>query len=221
MQHFHSGTFSACLANYPTISGMEANNGISPPNQQFSSSSQPFSLTNHFSACLLPQEEKLPDEQVALNIDWVSFLCGDTLYAQCGGQTVAACGDTSCGSDHRGGGETVSVGGVTRRSVGRGPRGKKVVPPRFAFHTRSDEDVLNDGFKWRKYGQKAVKNNIHPRSYYRCTYHTCSVKKQIQRLSRDRSIVVTTYEGIHNHPSEKLMETLAPLLKQLDFLSRF
>ncbi|KAJ8439268.1 hypothetical protein Cgig2_030203 [Carnegiea gigantea] len=98
---------------------------------------------------------------------------------------------------------------------------KKAVPPRFAFHTRSAEDVLDDGYKWRKYGQKSVKNSVHPRSYYRCTYHTCNVKKQIQRHSKDKGIVITTYEGIHNHPSEKLMETLSPLLKQLQFLARF
>jgi len=40
---------------------------------------------------------------------------------------------------------------------------KKAVPPRFAFHTRSAEDVLDDGYKWRKYGQKSVKNSVHPR----------------------------------------------------------
>ncbi|TMW88316.1 hypothetical protein EJD97_018709 [Solanum chilense] len=105
-----------------------------------------------------------------------------------------------------------------RREKGRK---RKYVPPRVAFHTRSTEDILDDGFKWRKYGQKAVKNSTHPRSYYRCTHHTCNVKKQIQRLSKDTSIVVTTYEGIHNHPCEKLMETLSPILKQLQFLSRF
>ncbi|XP_010430513.1 PREDICTED: probable WRKY transcription factor 56 [Camelina sativa] len=91
---------------------------------------------------------------------------------------------------------------------------------RIAFHTRSDDDVLDDGYRWRKYGQKSVKNNAHPRSYYRCTYHTCNVKKQVQRLAKDPNVVVTTYEGVHNHPCEKLMETLSPLLRQLQFLSR-
>ncbi|EOA17858.1 hypothetical protein CARUB_v10006263mg [Capsella rubella] len=93
--------------------------------------------------------------------------------------------------------------------------------PRIAFQTRSDDDVLDDGYRWRKYGQKSVKNNAHPRSYYRCTYHTCNVKKQVQRLAKDPNVVVTTYEGIHNHPCEKLMETLNPLLRQLQFLSSF
>ncbi|GKU88091.1 hypothetical protein SLEP1_g2396 [Rubroshorea leprosula] len=98
---------------------------------------------------------------------------------------------------------------------------KKTTRPRFAFQTRSADDILDDGYRWRKYGQKAVKNSSYPRSYYRCTHHTCNVKKQIQRLSKDTGIVVTTYEGIHNHPCEKLMETLTPLLRQMQFLTRF
>ncbi|KAM7511945.1 hypothetical protein LguiB_010820 [Lonicera macranthoides] len=88
-------------------------------------------------------------------------------------------------------------------------------------HNPSEEDILDDGFRWRKYGQKSVKDSNFPRSYYRCTHHTCNVKKQVQRLSKDTSVVVTTYEGIHNHPCEKLMETLTPLLKQMQFLSSF
>ncbi|KAJ0971485.1 hypothetical protein J5N97_019444 [Dioscorea zingiberensis] len=102
-----------------------------------------------------------------------------------------------------------------------GGRVKKSSRPRFAFQTRTDNDILDDGYRWRKYGQKAVKNSSYPRSYYRCTHHTCDVKKQVQRLSKDTSIVVTTYEGVHNHPCEKLMEALTPLLKQIQFLSRF
>ncbi|XP_074325954.1 WRKY transcription factor 28 isoform X1 [Apium graveolens] len=98
---------------------------------------------------------------------------------------------------------------------------KKAGPPRVEFQTKSSEDLLDDGYRWRKYGQKSVKNSIFPRSYYRCTHHTCNVKKQVQRLSKDTSIVVTTYEGIHNHPCEQIMETLSPLLKQMQFLARF
>ncbi|KAG6505893.1 hypothetical protein ZIOFF_031203 [Zingiber officinale] len=97
--------------------------------------------------------------------------------------------------------------------------GKKAMSPKFAFRTKSPNDILDDGYRWRKYGQKAVKNSPYPRSYYRCTHHTCNVKKQVQRQSKDASIVVTTYEGIHNHPCEKLMEAFAPLLKQIQFLT--
>ncbi|KAL2892563.1 putative WRKY transcription factor 12, partial [Bienertia sinuspersici] len=39
---------------------------------------------------------------------------------------------------------------------------RKLREPRFCFQTRSDIDVLDDGYKWRKYGQKVVKNSLHP-----------------------------------------------------------
>ncbi|XP_068666610.1 probable WRKY transcription factor 43 [Aristolochia californica] len=118
-------------------------------------------------------------------------------------------------------GREVMVGSSSRKDKSKTRMIKKAASPRFAFQTRSANDILDDGYRWRKYGQKAVKNNNYPRSYYRCTHHTCNVKKQVQRLSKDTGIVVTTYEGVHNHPCEKLMETLSPLLKQMQFLSRF
>ncbi|KAJ1272102.1 hypothetical protein BS78_06G177000 [Paspalum vaginatum] len=76
---------------------------------------------------------------------------------------------------------------------------RKMREPRFCFQTRSDVDVLDDGYKWRKYGQKVVKNSLHPRSYYRCTHSNCRVKKRVERLSEDRRMVITTYEGRHTH----------------------
>lgn len=147
------------------------------------------------------------------NVDWVSLLSGFMSNDQ--GSMMAGRGLYE--GDEKNGGRNINIG----KSMKSSGRSKKVTPSRVAFHTRSSEDILDDGYKWRKYGQKSVKNSHHPRSYYRCTHHTCNVKKQIQRLSKDNSIVVTTYEGIHNHPCEKLMETLTPLLKQLQFLSRF
>ncbi|KAL6548188.1 Transcription factor [Orobanche gracilis] len=77
---------------------------------------------------------------------------------------------------------------------------KREREPRFAFMTKSDADQLDDGYRWRKYGQKAVKNSPFPRSYYRCTSTACGVKKRVERSSEDPSIVVTTYEGAHTHP---------------------
>ncbi|GMY15146.1 probable WRKY transcription factor 43 [Fagus crenata] len=93
--------------------------------------------------------------------------------------------------------------------------GKKIKRHRYAFQTRSQVDILDDGYRWRKYGQKAVKNNKFPRSYYRCTYKGCNVKKQIQRLSKDEEIVVTTYEGKHSHQLEKTADSFEQILRQL------
>ncbi|KAL6562013.1 WRKY transcription factor [Orobanche gracilis] len=76
---------------------------------------------------------------------------------------------------------------------------KKQRQPRFAFMTKSEIDHLEDGYRWRKYGQKAVKNSPYPRSYYRCTTQKCQVKKRVERSFENPSIVVTTYEGQHNH----------------------
>lgn len=32
-----------------------------------------------------------------------------------------------------------------------------------AFITKSELEILDDGYKWRKYGKKSVKNSPHPR----------------------------------------------------------
>ena len=39
----------------------------------------------------------------------------------------------------------------------------KKVKERVAFKTQSEVEVLDDGFKWRKYGKKMVKNSPNPR----------------------------------------------------------
>ncbi|XP_039033734.1 probable WRKY transcription factor 51 [Hibiscus syriacus] len=72
---------------------------------------------------------------------------------------------------------------------------------RVAFRTQSEIEVMNDGYKWRKYGKKSVKNSPNPRNYYKCSSEGCNVKKRIERDRDDGSYVITTYEGSHNHDS--------------------
>ncbi|PKI74913.1 hypothetical protein CRG98_004685 [Punica granatum] len=74
-----------------------------------------------------------------------------------------------------------------------------VKEPRIVVQTTSEIDILDDGYRWRKYGQKVVKGNPNPRSYYKCTYAGCPVRKLVERAAHDMRAVITTYEGKHNH----------------------
>ncbi|RYQ85950.1 hypothetical protein Ahy_B10g105595 [Arachis hypogaea] len=56
----------------------------------------------------------------------------------------------------------------------------------------------DDGYNWRKYGQKQVKGSEFPRSYYKCTHLSCNVKKKVERAI-DGHITEIIYKGQHNH----------------------
>ncbi|XLR60996.1 hypothetical protein HN51_004251 [Arachis hypogaea] len=71
--------------------------------------------------------------------------------------------------------------------------------PKLAFLTESESDNLEDGYRWRKYGRKTVRNSPYPRNYYRCTTIGCNVKKRVERWLDDPTHVLTTYEGLHLH----------------------
>ncbi|KAL6979477.1 WRKY Transcription Factor [Sarracenia purpurea var. burkii] len=62
------------------------------------------------------------------------------------------------------------------------------------------EGPIDDGYSWRKYGQKDILGAKYPRSYYRCTYRatqTCWATKQVQRSDDDPTILEIVYRGRH------------------------
>ena len=67
-----------------------------------------------------------------------------------------------------------------------------------ATTTQADRST-DDGYNWRKYGQKVVKGSEHPRSYYKCTHPNCEVKKIIES-SFTGQITEIMYKGNHDHP---------------------
>lgn len=95
-----------------------------------------------------------------------------------------------------------------------GISGEGVQEPRIVVQNSTDTDIIGDGFRWRKYGQKVVKGNPYPRSYYRCTSLKCNVRKHVERASDDPRAFITTYEGKHNH--EMPLRNTNPVASETD-----
>ncbi|CAI9092374.1 OLC1v1027594C1 [Oldenlandia corymbosa var. corymbosa] len=82
---------------------------------------------------------------------------------------------------------------------------KRKTMPRWTKHIQVSpgmglEGPLDDGFSWRKYGQKDILGAKYPRGYYRCTYRHvqgCLATKQVQRSDEDPTILEVTYRGRH------------------------
>lgn len=64
--------------------------------------------------------------------------------------------------------------------------------------------TIEDGYAWRKYGQKLILNSKSPRCYYRCTHkpdHGCKALKQVQQLEDETKMYHITYFGHHTCPT--------------------
>ncbi|CAI9767703.1 unnamed protein product [Fraxinus pennsylvanica] len=68
------------------------------------------------------------------------------------------------------------------------------------------EEQLDDGYSWKKYGQKDILGAKYPRGYYRCSHGRgkgCIATKKVQRSNNDPTVIEITYIGEHtcNHVS--------------------
>lgn len=72
--------------------------------------------------------------------------------------------------------------------------------PKAVIRVESSYDYVEDGYRWRKYGKKAIKGSPNPRGYFRCATQGCNVRKQVERDIRNPRFVISTYEGKHKHP---------------------
>nr|WGV38226.1 WRKY [Loropetalum chinense var. rubrum] len=62
------------------------------------------------------------------------------------------------------------------------------------------KESVDDGYSWRKYGEKVILGARYPRSYYRCTHRNvqgCEARKQVHRSDDDPPIFEITYIGRH------------------------
>ncbi|GLU17843.1 hypothetical protein SLE2022_341940 [Rubroshorea leprosula] len=66
--------------------------------------------------------------------------------------------------------------------------------------SRETPTLSDDGYAWRKYGQKDILKAKHPRSYFRCTHKPdqgCQATKQVQKIEDDPPKYRITYYGHH------------------------
>ncbi|CAH1438826.1 unnamed protein product [Lactuca virosa] len=71
-----------------------------------------------------------------------------------------------------------------------------------------------DGYTWRKYGQKEILGSRFPRGYYRCTHqklYNCPAKKQVQKLDNDPNTFEVTYRGDHTCIMSSTAPSMPPL----------
>ncbi|WCJ26483.1 WRKY DNA-binding protein 30 [Euphorbia peplus] len=97
---------------------------------------------------------------------------------------------------------------------------KRKTMPRWTDHVRISSDnglegAHDDGYNWRKYGQKDILGAKYPRSYYRCTYRNtqnCWATKQVQRSDEDPNVFDITYRGSHtcSHGQQSVAPPASP-----------
>ncbi|XP_071707796.1 WRKY transcription factor 55-like [Rutidosis leptorrhynchoides] len=104
---------------------------------------------------------------------------------------------------------TPSLQRTRRRKYEEDRRTFRIAAPRMG----NTEIPQEDGFTWRKYGQKEILGSRFPRGYYRCTHqklYNCPAKKQVQRLDNDPYTFEVTYRGDHTCTMSSTAPSMPP-----------
>nr|XP_043613499.1 WRKY transcription factor 22-like [Erigeron canadensis] len=82
------------------------------------------------------------------------------------------------------------------------------------------EELCNDTWAWRKYGQKPIKGSPFPRNYYKCsTTKACGARKQVEQSHMDPTIYIVSYSGEHIHPRPTHRSPLAGSTRSNKFVT--
>ncbi|KAI3881882.1 hypothetical protein MKX03_018714 [Papaver bracteatum] len=90
--------------------------------------------------------------------------------------------------------------------MGNSPSRKRKAESRWTEQVRVCErtgleaPIDDDGYSWRKYGEKSILETKYPRSYYKCALQKaqdCSAMKQVQRNDDDPLMFSVTYRRKH------------------------
>ncbi|XP_073131244.1 WRKY transcription factor 55-like [Henckelia pumila] len=138
----------------------------------------------------------------------------DLMFGEMGGVG----GDIMGGSSGGFGGETSLDFAAASYSQRQGRRKNEMdkVVKRVAAPQMGNPDIPpEDGFTWKKYGQKEILGRAFPRSYYICTQqklHNCPAKKQVQRLDHDPFVLEVTYRNNHTCRAAAASSAPTPVL---------
>ncbi|ERN04180.1 hypothetical protein AMTRI_Chr08g168220 [Amborella trichopoda] len=151
-----------------------------------------------------PLSPKLLEENLRKIIRSISAVLASA--GNSGEVSSANCGNQATGGSYpvrfEGGGNLDFVGGRDgKRTCKRRKVSCKRTMKVLADNPESPHAApTDDGYAWRKYGQKDILNANHPRSYFRCTHKNdqgCAALKQVQRMDSNQSFFEVTYIGYH------------------------
>ncbi|KAE8775911.1 WRKY transcription factor 55-like [Hordeum vulgare] len=120
-------------------------------------------------------------------------------YSSSDARAASYAAGAACGGRRSGGGVGAQNGAIARTRKARHRRG--IHGEELPIKGILTETPENDGFHWRKYGEKKILNAVFPRSYYRCGYsdeHECPAKKHVQQQNNsDPPMFIVTLFNDH------------------------